>query len=114
MVTVTADLKVNLGAESVELNAEEAKTVLLTAVDKKNQAHPATWTVTSDDPTVAEVSEQPTDGQITVKGVVPGETQLRITATCTVGGKDYTATAILPVTVKGDDTSITPDPGSGD
>lgn len=100
MVTVTADLKVNLAKESVDLNAGSTDTVQLTAVDKKNQAHTATWTVTSDDPTVAEVSEQPTDGQITVKGVVPGETQLRITATCTVGGKDYTATAILPVSVK--------------
>lgn len=100
MVTVTADLKVNLGAESVELNAEEAKTVLLTAVDKKNQAHPATWTVTSDDLAVAEVIE-PVGNEITVTGVAPGETLLRITATCTVGGKNYTATAILPVTVKG-------------
>lgn len=100
MVTVTADLKVNLGAESVELNAEEAKTVLLTAVDKKNQAHPAIWTVTSDDLAVAEVIE-PVGNEITVKGVAAGETQLRITATCTVGGKNYTATAILPVTVKG-------------
>lgn len=112
MVTVTADLKVNLGAESVELNAEEAKTVLLTAVDKKNQAHPATWTVISDDLAVAEVIE-PVGNEITVKGVAAGETQLRITATCTVGGKDYTATAILPVSVKGDSTPITPDPGSG-
>ena len=39
--------------------------------------------------------------EITVKGVTAGETLLRITATCTVGGKNYTATAILPVTVKG-------------
>lgn len=100
MVTVTADLKVDLGAESVELNAEEAKTVLLTAVDKKNQAHPATWTVTSDDLAVAEVIE-PVGNEITVKGVAAGETQLRIKATCTVGGKKYTAAAILPVSVKG-------------
>lgn len=113
MVTVTADLKVNLGAESVELNVGNEKTVQLKAVDKKNQAHTATWTVTSDDPAVAEVTE-PVGDEITVTGVAPGETQLRIKATCTVGGKDYTATAILPVTVKGDDTSITPDPGSGD
>ena len=99
MVTVTADLKVNLGAESVELKPEDTANVQLTAVDKKNQAHTATWTVTSDDPAVATVTE-PADGQITVTGVTPGETQLRITATCTVGGKDYTATAILPVSVK--------------
>ena len=112
MVTVTADLKVNLGAESVELKPEDTANVQLTAVDKKNQAHTATWTVTSDDPAVATVTE-PADGQITVTGVAPGETQLRITATCTVGGKDYTATAILPVTVKGDGAPITPDPGSG-
>lgn len=100
MVTVTADLKVNLGAESVELNVGKDETVQLTAVDKKNQAHTATWTVTSDDPAVAEVTD-PADGQIKVTGVAAGETQLRITATCTVGGKNYTATAILPVSVKG-------------
>ena len=76
------------------------ETVQLTAADKKDQAHPATWTVTSDDPAVATVTE-PADGKITVTGVAPGETQLRIKATCTVGGKNYTATAILPVTVKG-------------
>lgn len=112
MVTVTADLKVNLAKESVDLNAGSTDTVQLTAVDKKNQAHTATWTVTSDDPAVAEVTD-PADGQIKVTGVAAGETQLRITATCTVGGKNYTATAILPVSVKGDGTSITPDPGSG-
>ena len=101
MVTVTADLKVNLEPESVELNAEEAKTVQLTAVDKKDKEPTATtWTVTSDDPAVAEVTE-PADGKITVKGVAAGETQLRITATCTVGGEKYTAAAILPVSVKG-------------
>jgi len=100
MVTVTADLKVNLGAESVELNVGNEKTVQLKAVDKKNQAHTATWTVTSDDPAVAEVTE-PVGDEITVTGVAAGETQLRITATCKVGGKDYTATAILPVSVKG-------------
>ena len=100
MVTVTADLKVNLGAESVELNVGNEKTVQLKAVDKKNQAHTATWTVTSDDPAVAEVTE-PAGNEITVKGVAAGETQLRITATCTVGGKKYTAAAILPVSVKG-------------
>ena len=100
MVTVTADLKVNLGAESVELKPEDTANVQLTAVDKKNQAHTATWTVTSDDPAVAEVTG-PAGGLITVTGVAPGETQLRIKATCKVGGKDYTATAILPVSVKG-------------
>ena len=99
MVTVTADLKVNLGAESVELKPEDTANVQLKAVDKKNQAHTATWTVTSDDPAVAEVTE-PVGDEITVTGVAAGETQLRITATCKVGGKDYTATAILPVTVK--------------
>ena len=102
MVTVTADLKVDSKKESVDLNAGSTDTIRLTAVDKNGKEPPtATWTVTSDDPAVAEVTEQPTDGQITVTGVAPGETQLRITATCTVGGKNYTATAILPVTVKG-------------
>ena len=100
MVTVTADLKVDLEPESVELNAGSEKFVQLKAVDKKNQAHIATWTVTSDDLAVAEVIE-PVGNEITVTGVAPGETLLRITATCTVGGKNYTATAILPVTVKG-------------
>lgn len=100
MVTVTADLKVKLDAESVDLNAEEAKTVQLTAVDKKDNPCTAVWKVISGDPAVATVTE-PADGQITVTGVTPGETQLRVTATCTVGGKNYTATAILPVTVKG-------------
>ena len=99
MVTVTADLKVDLEKDSVDLNVGKDETVQLTAADKKDQAHPATWTVTSDDPAVATVTE-PADGQITVTGVTPGETQLRITATCTVGGKNYTATAILPVSVK--------------
>lgn len=100
MVTVTADLKVDLKKESVDLNVGKDETVQLKAVDKKNQAHTATWTVTSDDPAVAEVIE-PVGDEITVKGVTAGETLLRITATCTVGGKNYTATAILPVTVKG-------------
>lgn len=99
MVTVTADLKVDLKKESVDLNVGKDETVQLKAADKKNQAHPATWTVTSDDPAVAEVTE-PVGDEITVTGVAPGETQLRITATCTVGGKNYTATAILPVSVK--------------
>lgn len=100
MVTVTADLKVDLEKDSVDLNVGKDETVQLTAADKKDQAHPATWTVTSDDPAVATVTE-PADGQITVTGVTAGETQLRIKATCKVGGKNYTATAILPVTVKG-------------
>ena len=100
MVTVTADLKVDLEPESVELNAGSEKFVQLKAVDKKNQAHIATWTVTSGNTDVATVIEQPTDGKITVTGVTAGETQLRITATCKVGGKAYTATAILPVSVK--------------
>lgn len=99
MVTVTADLKVDLEKDSVDLNVGKDETVQLTAADKKDQAHPATWTVTSDDPAVATVTE-PADGQITVTGVTAGETQLRIKATCTVGGKAYTATAILPVSVK--------------
>lgn len=99
MVTVTADLKVDLEPESVELNVGNEKAVQIKAVDKKNQAHTATWTVTSDNQEVAAVTE-PADGQIKVTGVAAGETQLRITATCKVGGKDYTATAILPVTVK--------------
>lgn len=100
MVTVTADLKVNLGAESVELTAGNAETVQIKAVDKKDKEPTATtWTVISDDPAVAEVTE-PVGDEITVKGVTAGETQLRITATCTVGGKNYTATAILPVSVK--------------
>ena len=100
MVTVTADLKVDLEKDSVDLNVGKDETVQLKAVDKKNQAHTATWTVTSDNQEVAAVTE-PADGRITVTGVAPGETQLRITATCTVGGKNYTATAILPVSVKG-------------
>lgn len=100
MVTVTADLKVDLEKDSVDLNVGKDETVQLTAADKKDQAHPAIWTVTSDNQEVAAVTE-PADGQIKVTGVTPGETQLRITATCTVGGKDYTATAILPVSVKG-------------
>ena len=100
MVTVTADLKVDLKKDSVDLNVGKDETVQLKAVDKKNQAHTATWTVTSDNQEVAAVTE-PADGQIKVTGVTAGETLLRITATCTVGGKNYTATAILPVTVKG-------------
>lgn len=100
MVTVTADLKVNLEPESVELKPEETKAVQIKAVDKNNKPYTAVWTVTSDNTAVAEVTEQPTDGRITVKGVAAGETQLRIKATCKVGGKDYTATAILPVSVK--------------
>lgn len=113
MVTVTADLKVNLGAESVELKPEDTANVQIKAVDKKDKEPTATtWTVISDDPAVAEVTG-PAGGLITVTGVAPGETQLRITATCKVGGKNYTATAILPVTVKGDGAPITPDPGSG-
>ena len=101
MVTVTADLKVKLEKESVDLNAGSTDTIRLTVVDKNGKEPPtATWTVTSGDPAVAEVIE-PVGNEITVTGVAPGETQLRIKATCTVGGKDYTATAILPVSVKG-------------
>ena len=100
MVTVTADLKVDLKKESVDLNVGKDETVQLTAVDKKgNPCTAVVWKVISDDPAVAEVTE-PAGNEITVKGVAAGETQLRITATCTVGGKDYTATAILPVSVK--------------
>lgn len=101
MVTVTADLKVKLEKESIELKPEGTETIWLKAVDKKDKEPTATtWTVISDDPAVAEVTG-PAGGLITVTGVAPGETQLRITATCTVGGKNYTATAILPVSVKG-------------
>ena len=101
MVTVTADLKVDLEKDSVELNVGNAETVRIKAVDKKDKEPTATtWTVTSDNTDVATVTEQPVDGKITVTGVAAGETPLRITATCTVGGKDYNATAILPVSVK--------------
>ena len=99
MVTVTADLKVKLDTESVELNVGNTDTIPLTAVDKKGNPCTAVWKVTSDDPAVAEVTE-PAGGQITVTGVATGETELRIKATCKVGVKDYTATAILPVSVK--------------
>lgn len=99
MVTVTADLKVKLDAESVELKPEGTANVQIKAVDKKGKEPTATWTVTSDNTEVAEVTG-PAGGLITVTGVAEGETQLRITATCTVGGKNYTATAILPVSVK--------------
>lgn len=74
MVTVTADLKVDLEPESVELNVGNEKAVQIKAVDKKNQAHTATWTVTSDNQEVAAVTE-PADGQIKVTGVTAGETQ---------------------------------------
>lgn len=101
MVTVTADLKVDLEKDSVELNPEGTEIIQLKAVDKKGKLCTAVWKVTSDNQEVATVTEQPADGKITVTGVATGETELRITATCTVGGKNYTATAILPVTVKG-------------
>ena len=101
MVTVTADLKVDLEKDSVELNPEGTEIIQLKAVDKKGKLCTAVWKVTSDNQEVATVTEQPADGKITVTGVATGETELRITATCTVGGKNYTATAILPGTVKG-------------
>ena len=93
--------KVDLEKDSVELNPEGTEIIQLKAVDKKGKLCTAVWKVTSDNQEVATVTEQPADGKITVTGVATGETELRITATCTVGGKNYTATAILPVTVKG-------------
>lgn len=66
-----------------------------------------TWEAFSKDPAVATVTKQPTDGKITVTGVTAGETQISITATYTLNGRDYKATTLLPVTVKKPEPSDT-------
>ena len=48
--------------------------------------------------------EVKTNNTITVTGVTAGETQISITATYKLNGKEYTTTKLLPVTVKEPDT----------
>lgn len=61
------------------------------------------WEAFSADKDVA-TCEVKTNNTITVTGVTAGETQISITATYKLNGKEYTTTKLLPVTVKEPDT----------
>ena len=133
MVTVTAELQVDLQVDlqpidhiTLTLKAPEGGettpepaygpsdpvTVTPKLVDTRKNEIKAdeptlTWEAFSKDPAVATVTKQPTDGKITVTGVTAGETQISITATYTLNGRDYKATTLLPVTVKKPEPSDT-------
>ena len=85
-------------------------TVKLELVDKNGKVLTVTsWEAecADADKDVAEVTVDDKKNTITVKGLKQGETQISITATYTLNSKEYTATTLLPVTVKEPEPSDT-------
>ena len=82
----------------------EPVTVTLKLFDERDNEIKAdeptlTWEAVSANTDVAEVTVDDKKNTITVKGLKKGETQISITATYTLNGKEYTAKGSLSVTV---------------
>ena len=75
--------------------------VKLQALNSRNE--PVTsnivWALVSDDEKIATASSVDTDSTTKIMGVSEGETSIHVTATVTLGGKTYTGTNVLGVTV---------------
>lgn len=100
-LTVTAELNVTLTPAIVDEYVGDETKVTLRALNSRNE--PVTsnivWAIVSDDEKIAAASSVGTDSTTKITGVSEGETSIHVTATVTLGGKTYTGTNVLGVTV---------------
>lgn len=100
-LTVTAELNVTLTPAIVDEYVGDETEVTLRALNSRNE--PVTsnivWALVSDDEKIAAASSVGTDSTTKITGVSEGETSIHVTATVTLGGKTYTGTNVLGVTV---------------
>ena len=100
-LTVTAELNVTLTPAIVDEYVGDETEVTLKALNSRNE--PVTsnivWALVSDDEKIATASSVGADSTTKIKGVSEGETSIHVTATVTLGGKTYTGTNVLGVTV---------------
>ena len=100
-LTVTAELNVTLTPAIVDEYVGDETEVTLRALNSRNE--PVTsnivWALVSDDEKIAAANSVGTDSTTKVMGVSEGETSIHVTATVKLGGKTYTGTNVLGVTV---------------
>ena len=100
-LTVTAELNVTLTPAIVDEYVGDETKVTLQALNSRNEPVPSNivWALVSDDEKIATASSVDTDSTTKIMGVSEGETSIHVTATVTLGGKTYTGTNVLGVTV---------------
>lgn len=100
-LTVTAELNVTLTPAIVDEYVGDETKVTLQALNSRNEAVTSNivWAIVSDDEKIAAASSVGTDSTTKIMGVSEGETSIHVTATVTLGGKTYTGTNVLGVTV---------------
>lgn len=100
-LTVTAELNVTLTPAIVDEYVGDGTEVTLRALNSRNEAVTSNivWALVSDDEKIATASSVGTDSTTKIMGVSEGETSIHVTATVTLGGKTYTGTNVLGVTV---------------
>lgn len=100
-LTVTAELNVTLTPAIVDEYVGDGTEVTLRALNSRNEAVTSNivWALVSDDEKIATASSVDTDSTTKIMGVSEGETSIHVTATVTLGGKTYTGTNVLGVTV---------------
>lgn len=100
-LTVTAELNVTLTPAIVDEYVGDETKVTLRALNSRNE--PVTsnivWALVSDDEKIAAASSVGTGSTTKIMGVSEGETSIHVTATVKLGGKTYTGTNVLGVTV---------------
>lgn len=100
-LTVTAELNVTLTPAIVDEYVGDETAVTLRALNSRNEAvtRNIVWALVSDDEKIATASSVGADSTTKITGVSEGETSIHVTATVTLGGKTYTGTNVLGVTV---------------
>lgn len=100
-LTVTAELNVTLTPAIVDEYVGDETAVTLQALNSRNEAvtRNIVWALVSDDEKIATASSVGADSTTKITGVSEGETSIHVTATVTLGGKTYTGTNVLGVTV---------------
>ena len=100
-LTVTAELNVTLTPAIVDEYVGDETAVTLQALNSRNEAvtRNIVWALVSDDEKIAAASSVGADSTTKITGVSEGETSIHVTATVTLGGKTYTGTNVLGVTV---------------
>lgn len=100
-LTVTAELNVTLTPAIVDEYVGDETEVTLRALNSRNEAVTSNivWALVSDDEKIAAASSVGTGSTTKIMGVSEGETSIHVTATVTLGGKTYTGTNVLGVTV---------------
>lgn len=100
-LTVTAELNVTLTPAIVDEYVGDETKVTLQALNSRNEAVTSNivWALVSDDEKIAAASSVVADSTTRIMGVSEGETSIHVTATVKLGGKTYTGTNVLGVTV---------------